>query len=163
MKNRKRIDEYLDMLEEDETFDVYYNSNGWNGIGEFNGFEQGIIDILRTVSSLNYRCKNLQKELNKLKDEKWADETLTNMKEKLEEAYADMNRGFDITEEEEKSINEWIHNHMKEKHSAALEDPACGAGAIGGRFKYEFLPTSIGTIGTIKCSCGDSYIFRRLK
>lgn len=37
-------------------------------------------------------------------------------------------------------------------------------GAIGGRYTFEFIPCSIGTIGTIKCGkCGEKFIFRELK
>lgn len=162
--NRERIDKYLDMLEEDELFDAYFNTSGWNGIGKFDGFEQGIIDILRTVDGLNCRCKNLQKELDKLKDEKWSDKTLKDLREKLQRAYADMNRGFEITEEEDAKIKYWIREHMADRHRSVSEDDITyGAGAIGGRFSYEFIPTGIGTIGTIKCSCGESYTFRGLK
>lgn len=72
-------------------------------------------------------------------------------------------RGFKITEEEDIKIRYWIKEHMADKHQSVSEDDITyGAGAIGGRFTYEFTPTSIGVIGTIKCSCGDSFTFRKL-
>ena len=36
-------------------------------------------------------------------------------------------------------------------------------GAIGGRYTFEFIPCTIGTIGTIKCGdCGEKFTFREL-
>jgi hypothetical protein len=61
------------------------------------------------------------------------------------------------TEKETKAISEWINKHIEEKHGGNSY-----AGAIGGRFSYNFTPTSIGEIGVIKCSCGDSFCFREL-
>lgn len=69
-----------------------------------------------------------------------------------------MNREcFDITEDEQKAIDEWVEKHTQEKHNGNTY-----SGAIGGRYTYEFTPTSIGTIGIIKCSCGDEFIFKNL-
>ena len=158
MTDREKIENYLDMLEEDELFDVYYNSEGWDSNGKFYGFYQGILDILRTVERLKARCEVLQKNYDILKEEKWRDEELQRMKRELDEAITDLNRGFEITKEEDVAIKEWIDVHIKEKHNGKYY-----AGTIGGRFTYGFTPTSIGTVGTIRCSCGDSFTFRELR
>lgn len=65
---------------------------------------------------------------------------------------------FEITEKELKEINKWINKHVEEKHNGNHY-----AGAIGGRFSYKFTPTSIGDIGEIICSCGESFLFRELQ
>ena len=64
---------------------------------------------------------------------------------------------FIITNKECKEIDKWISNHIKQKHHGNSY-----AGAIGGRFTYQFIPTSIGTVGEIICSCGEKFCFRDL-
>ena len=65
---------------------------------------------------------------------------------------------FNISKEELAKINEWKEKHVEEKH-----DGSYYAGAIGGMFTYQFIPTSIGDIGEIICSCGEKYCFRELE
>ena len=72
------------------------------------------------------------------------------MKNKLKTMSEEYYRGFPISAEAKSRINEWKKNHRHD------------GGAIGGTFTYEFIPTSIGTIGTIKCACGDSFTFEDL-
>lgn len=64
---------------------------------------------------------------------------------------------FNISSEEYEEIQKWINKHTEEKH-----DGNRYAGAIGGRYSYVFIPTSIGEIGEIRCSCGDSFCFKEL-
>ena len=64
---------------------------------------------------------------------------------------------FVIEPEENAAINEWIDKHTKEKHNSSHY-----AGAIGGRYSYSFVPTSIGEVGEIICSCGEKFCFREL-
>lgn len=61
---------------------------------------------------------------------------------------------FSIKPENVARIEEWQTKHEKEKHNSSGY-----AGTIGGRYTYEFTPTSIGTFGRIKCSCGDYFDF----
>ena len=61
---------------------------------------------------------------------------------------------FVITDREEKDITEWIESHLNEFHNSR-DNISIYAG-----FSYEFTPTSIGTVGIVKCSCGDEYCFR---
>ena len=83
----------------------------------------------------------LQKENDELRDEAYKDKELAEMKEKYENFKQDYYRGFPISEKEEKKIGEWMDKMIEKSPSPRT--------AIGGRFKYEFLPTSIGTIGTV--------------
>jgi len=113
---------------------------------------QKVYDHYRDVCNTN---DYLRKEIEKVKSEKYADEELAKMKSEYEKMKEDYFRGFPISEEEHKKINEWIDEQMK-KH------PGIG-GAIGGRFTYEFLPTGIGTAGTIIDSfTGDKFNFQEL-
>ena len=82
--------------------------------------------------------------------------------QKLQEKIAELKKkpegmSFYISAEEKQAINEWIDQHINEKHNGDHY-----AGAIGGRFTYKFIPTSIGDIGEIVCSCGDKFCFREL-
>lgn len=106
------------------------------------------------------RIEYLQEELTKLSDEKWKDKELQKMQEELTETSKDASRGFPITEEEQKAIDEWIEKHEKEKHSYTT--PFKRGGCIGGSYTYIFTPTSIGTFGTIKCSCGEEFCFSEI-
>ena len=73
-----------------------------------------------------------------------------------EESYKNLN-GFPITEEEVKVIEEWQKKHEEEVHNGSSY-----AGAIGGRYSYSFTPTSIGTFGVVKCSCGAEFEFQKI-
>lgn len=64
---------------------------------------------------------------------------------------------FEITEDEQKNIIKWQNKHIKKKHKGNTY-----FGAIGGNWSYEFIPTSIGDIGTVKCDCGEKFTFREL-
>lgn len=107
------------------------------------------------------RIKCLEEENKRLKEETYKDDKLLLMKNRLERMEKDYYRGFPISEKEEKSIREWINKHDEEVHGChTSEEKLRRGGAIGGTYTYEFIPTSIGTIGTIKCSCGATFTFQ---
>lgn len=113
---------------------------------------QKVYDHYRDVCNTN---DYLRKENERLKSEVYKDEELAKMKSEYDRMKEDYFRGFPISEEEHKKINEWIDEQMK-KH------PGIG-GAIGGRFTYEFLPTGIGTAGTIIDGfTGEKFNFQEL-
>ena len=117
--------------------------------------------ILSNIEARDKRIKYLEEENKKLKDEAFKDEELTNMKEKYESIKKDLMRGFPVSEEEEKRIEEWMKKHDKEVHGiTTLDQRLKSGGCIGGRYIYIFVPTSIGIIGTIKCNCGEKFEFR---
>lgn len=95
-------------------------------------------------------------ENNKLKDAAYKDNELADMKKSYNEMQEDYWRGFPISKEEKDFIDEWTKDHLIKKHS----DTYCGV--IGGRFTYEFTPTSIGVVGKIKCICGEEFTFQDL-
>ncbi len=84
------------------------------------------------------------------------DEEIVKLKAKLEEKQKRAKNliTFSIESEYVEKIKEWKKRHEKEKHNGSDY-----AGAIGGRYTYEFTPTSIGTFGRIRCSCGDHFDF----
>ena len=106
------------------------------------------------------RCEKIKKEALE-KVENWnKDEEIVKLKEEIKrlnkELYGGL--GFFISVEEKEKIETWTKQHIKEKHNGHY-----GAGAIGGRFTYEFTPTSIGEVGEVVCSCGEKFCFRELE
>lgn len=84
-------------------------------------------------------------------DEWNKDEEIQKLKEEIYELRYNNNKGvsFVVTEEELEQINAWQDEHNKQYHGGDSY-----AGAIGGRFSYKFIPTSIGDIGYVCCdSC----------
>lgn len=113
---------------------------------------QRLYDHYRKIVNEN---EHLREENERIKSETYKDEELARLKKEYDQMSNDYYRGFPISEEEDKKINEWIKKQM-EKHPGGL-------GAIGGRFIYEFIPTGIGTSGTIKdSSTGDTFNFQEL-
>ena len=95
-----------------------------------------------------------RQELNRIRDEKWRDEELKKLKAENNKLHETLSHGFYLTPEEYEATINWIDTH--DVHSSH-------GGAIGGTFTYIFTPTSIGTIGKIKCNiCGKEFTFREL-
>ena len=110
---------------------------------------QKVYDHFRAIVNENAQLKE---ENERLKSEHYKDEELLKMKAKLYEMSTFYYKGFPITEEEEKRIWEWMKQIEKGSNST-----------IGGRFYYEFVPTSIGVAGTIIDSVtGKRFTFQEL-
>lgn len=61
---------------------------------------------------------------------------------------------FGFSEEEMADASKWTEKHYKEsKHSG---------GAAGGNFSYIIIPTGLGIIKEVKCSCGASHTIQDL-
>lgn len=118
-------------------------------------------DIKHELQGKDIRIEYLEKQNQKLRDEKYKDNELLRMEVELKSMKEDYYRGFPISEEEQKSIREWMDKHDEEVHHArTLGDKLKLGGCCGGRYTYKFTPTSIGTIGTVKCSCGAEFTFQ---
>lgn len=119
--------------------------------------------IKREFDSQNAHIIYLQNQNKRLKEEHYKDTELQKMKEELERVRADMYRGFPISAEEEKRIKEWQDKHDAEVHGLkTLKERVRAGGCIGGRYSYEFVSTSIGVIGIVKCNCGAKFTFQDL-
>ena len=105
------------------------------------------------------RIDLLEKENKKLKEENYKDEELRDMKKNLEKMRADYNRGFPISESEQQRLDEWITEHELQKHPRPENGISPRGGVIGGSYTYLFTPTSIGIVGRIECSCGETFCF----
>ena len=117
--------------------------------------EKSLQNIYSQFLAAKTRNEHLREENQKLKDEQYKDNELSQMKSEYEKMRAEYYRGFPISEEEGRKANEWM-NSQREKLPA-------NEGAIGGRFQYIFLPTSIGVVGQVKDTfTEDIFTFREL-
>lgn len=118
-------------------------------------------DIKDELKRKDMTLKYLELQNRELYDEHYKDHELKQMLDELNKMKDDYYRGFPISEEENKNIKEWIDNHERDVHGCyTLEDKINRGGCCGGTYTYEFVPTSIGTIGTVRCSCGAKFTFQ---
>lgn len=107
------------------------------------------------------RIKYLEERNKKLQKENWAEEKCQKMENRYNAMLSEYYRGFPISEEEQEKITAWKKQHDLEKHHADTLDKRVRLdGVSGGRFKYIFIPTSLGTLGYIQCNCGEKFCFR---
>ena len=133
--------------------------------GEYVSVQPLVDSFLSVKTHLDHcdrRIKYLEEENKRLKSEHYEKKELAEMRAELDEARAELRRGFGISKEEDAAISKWIEEHEKEKHGVGTKVKYRYSGAIGGAYTYSFLPTSIGMIGTIKCSCGAEFNFREM-
>lgn len=84
------------------------------------------------------------------------DEQLANLRKELREYRHKefLVSEFGFSEEEMAEVGKWTGEHYKEtKHRG---------GAAGGNFSYIIIPTGLGIIKEVKCSCGASYTIQDL-
>lgn len=128
-------------------------------------FSDSVSDLCQVITDkadvYEKRIKYLEEENKKLKDEHYKDSEMQRMKTELKKAKDDLYRGFPISKEEEEKIKEWQLKHDAEKHGLkTMEQRLRAGGCIGGRYTYQFVPTGIGTVGEIICSCGEKFTFQ---
>ena len=117
---------------------------------------------IRNMDDRDY-IRRLEKENNELKNHAYKDKELAEMRDKLNKMKSEYYRGFPISEDEEHKINEWIEKHEREVHGIkTYEDKLASHGCCGGGYTYEFVPTSIGTVGTVRCNCGAEFTFQEI-
>ena len=111
--------------------------------------------VNKRINAYETRNKYLLDENKALKDEHYKNNEIQRLKQENDELRESLHRGFEISKSEDAKIIAWQKKHIEEKHGGNSY-----AGAIGGRFSYEFTPTGIGTFGTCKCICGDTFDFQ---
>ena len=105
-------------------------------------------EIRGQFARANKLNEQLSEENYRLRDEHFKEKELAEMGKILEQMRADYWRGFPISEEEEKKINEFQKEHDTNFHS----NPTQYHGVSGGGYEYVFYPTGLGTIGYCICS-----------
>ena len=116
--------------------------------------KEEFIDILTDLADyLKEADEERKKAVDKLAEFN-KDEKIKELEKELENERKRTNkiRSFAIEPKDVKRIDAWKARHEAEKHNGSQY-----AGAIGGRYTYEFTPTSIGTFGRIRCACGDHF------
>lgn len=126
-------------------------SDGRGGLCPVLSSEEGIDEYLnaikRNLLSKEDTIAYLREELKKAKDEAYASEEMTRMKEEFDRIRSNLYRGFPINEDEDENIKNWQKRHEILCHM----NPKGYRGATGGGYTYEFYPTSIGVVGTCYC------------
>lgn len=85
------------------------------------------------------------------------------IQDKLNRMTKEYNRGFPISEDEQKAIDKWKVKHKAEVHSAVTSNHRSEFECVcGGNYLYQFIPTSIGVAGVITCSCGAKFEFQHI-
>lgn len=137
-----------------------FHGKSKNGFFFHGTFNDDVNEIIRLVNGLSERYKRCNGQIISLN--KQLSEENKMLKDNIcpqctrPEKYP-VQHGFEINNEEYEAIEQWKCDHEKEKHNGKLKH-----GAIGGNYTYEFIPTSIGTIGSIRCSCGEYFIFKEI-
>ena len=125
--------------------------------------EESLNDLAEAIKDLRSQIERLRNENANLKNEAYKDSELAKMKEERDKALKDYYRGFPITEKERDSINAWCNQHETEVHGiTTLEERIHYGGVSGGTYTYIFVPTTLGTIGKIRCTCGMEFVFQDL-
>ena len=123
-------------------------------------FEECLMAMQRRYKDAESTIEKLEKENKTLKDEHYKDGELQRLQEELTSLKGDLSRGFPISEKEQEKIREWELKHDAEKHGLkTMEQRLRAGGCCGGRYTYQFVPTGIGVIGEIICSCGEKFTF----
>ena len=122
--------------------------------------EVGPVDELCDSIKLKYnnllrKYERLEKENERFKNETYKDEEIAHLKKLINSLNRQVNHGFYISDEEFEKIVAFTNEHDIMHGSA---------GAIGGRYIFSFLPTSVGVVGTVKCThCDKTFAFRELE
>ena len=121
------------------------------------------LDLLAAIDVLEKDIENKNKVIDELRTEAYKDKELKKMKQEIDNIKSRYKHSFGFSEKEYKAIQDWMDKHQQEFHWNKKEDRPTGAGAIGGRFSYEFTPTSIDVLCKVKCACGAEFCFHELE
>lgn len=125
--------------------------------------EDCIKSIIARNEDKENTIKRLQEENKSLQDRHYKDNKIQEMQQELERMKKDYYRGFPISKKQSETINNWMKEHDEKDHGYdTLEKRIKAGGVCGGRYSYHFVPTSIGTSGVVKCSCGAEFEFQEL-
>lgn len=121
------------------------------------GFSELQETVNKRLEAKDQRINFLEERVKHLESEHFKDDEIQRLKQKNEKLSEDYWRGFPITKEEKEAIDNWWKKHREEKHNGKFY-----TGTIGGSLEYHFIPTSIGTVGEVVCSCGEKFCFCEL-
>lgn len=121
--------------------------------------EEALDSIKDYFHNTEKTIEKLQSENEKLKNNVYKDEEITKLKiendDLWESIHNSIHSGFPINKEEMNRINNWRDSHNKTCN--------CRGDVSGYRFTYSFCSGGLGTIGSIKCICGEEFVFREIE
>lgn len=148
----------------------YLKFQNGKGILEVAGLDKTLESLRTRYTDMQERMENAiearreaEKELGELKakrKEEVRDEYVKQLEADLVEERKERRHSFTINDKKWNEMVEWQEEHVLEKHSYIDENgKKCPklSGAIGGRFSYVFVPTSIGIFAKCKCGCGEEF------
>ena len=120
-------------------------------------FVDYINDAEEAKQAAQAKVKEYEEKIN-------ADSRVKEIKARYDEATKALYRGFGISQGESEEITAWKEKHDVERHGLnSLDKKLRAGGAIGGRYHYQFVPTSIGTVGTCVCGSCERKAFEEAK
>lgn len=127
-------------------------------------FEQWLMIFIDRINEAEDAKKAAQKKVKEYEEKINADSRVKEIKAKYDEATKALYRGFGISQGESEAITEWKNQHDKNQHGLFTDSMKLkAAGVSGGRYHYEFYPTSIGTSGMCVCNTCKMKAFREAK
>lgn len=114
--------------------------------------EEIVDDLKHILDYYENTTKYLRDKIANMESDSYKDDLVASLKKERDKAVKELRNGFYITDEEKEAIDKW-----KKNHDCTIKGPG---GAIGGKYTYKFVPTSIGEFGTIECACGKEFSFR---
>lgn len=148
----------VDKQELDKLFGhVKFGGDAINFIEWVQIFADRLNDLEEQIEKTKKIIKEYEENIN-------ADVRIQELKAKLEDARQDLYRGFGISQEESEEITAWKEKHDVERHGLnSLDKKLRAGGTIGGRYHYQFVPTSIGIVGTCVCENCERKAFTEAK
>lgn len=138
------------------------------GLQVVKDIDEACADFTSNIKELFYaekaRNDRLQTENEILKDEHYENKEIQKLTDQIAELRSALGYSFRLDKNDWDRIHEWQNTHMAEAHGLdTMEKRLQAGGAIGGMWTYEFIPTSIGTVGTCKCGkCKEEFTFQEL-
>ena len=125
----------------------------WKNMADAITMEQACQIIADRINEAEEEKERIQARIREYEENINADTRVQELKEKLAEVQEEVRRGFTMTKSETSAVSRWKNNHDLDRHNLdTLDKKMRAGGTIGGRYHYEFHPTSIGTSGY--CICG---------
>lgn len=105
------------------------------------------------------KIKELREQLKNFDAEAYKDEELAAMQSELARMNEEYYRGFPMSKKEKEGFERWQRSHEEKYHGGY----PCYHGASGGGYKFIFVPTSVGTFGSVECSICCRKAFKEAK
>lgn len=133
---------------------MHYVNNGEKTYPVYD-IDEALEIVKNTYKEQQEQIERLQEKVAYYESKNMRDQEIQKYKKLAEEAMQEKENGFVIPNDIYKKMEAWKEQHIKKKHWDAVNKCQKYVGAIGGSFIYEFQPTSIGTLITCKCGCGE--------